>query len=343
MKNIRHLLQLIIICAFSFSGCDKIEKIWNENDLNKAIEYAQEIGTFSLIIQTNGEIVSSYGNIDSLSRIHSIRKAILMALISQHLDKINLQSTLSEINIDDYPIPLTELQKSTKIIHLLKSTSGINHPAVSQVGNAQILRDSLLGILPNKPGTKWAYNNWDYNALTTVFEKLTGLTISQAFEEGIANPLDIKHFDTFYRKDSTLSIHSKAGFRLSTRDMAKFGQLFLNNGIWNKKEIIPKDWIENITKDYTLNSIPKKERYAQGYLWWVPANDYANGIPKGSYLTTGSAGQRILVIPEWNTVIAHKTMTEIPSKERTPVSSKEFEQLIILIKEARINNTQQRV
>lgn len=75
----------------------------------------------SLVLQTNENIVVSCGDIDSVSRVHSIRKVILMALISQHLDKINLQSTLSEINIDDYPIPLTELQKTTKIIHLLKN------------------------------------------------------------------------------------------------------------------------------------------------------------------------------------------------------------------------------
>jgi len=338
IKKIRTFLILVIVCAPAFGRCNKNEKIWNENKLNRAIEYAQEIGTFSLIIQTNDEIVASYGDIDSLSRIHSIRKAILMALISQHLDKINLQSSLAEINIDDFPIPLTKLQKTTKIIHLLRSTSGINHPAVSQVGNAQMLRDSLLGLLPNKPGIKWAYNNWDYNALTTIFEQLSGLTVSKAFEQGIANPLDIKHFDSFYKRDSTLSIHAKVGFRLSTRDMAKFGQLFLNNGIWNGKEIIQKNWIENITNDYIINRIPKKERYAQGYLWWLPSDDYATGIPNGSYLTTGTAGQRILVIPEWNTVIAHKTMTEIPSKERTPVSSREFEQLIVLIKKARITS-----
>ena len=257
-----------------------------------------------------------------------------MALISQHLDKIDLESTLAEIGIDDHPIPLTQLQKTTKIIHLLKSTSGINHPAVSQVGNAQLLRDSLLGLTENEPGIKWAYNNWDYNALTTIFEQLSGLSVSEAFEKGIAEPLNIKDYETFYRRDTTMSMHSKVGFRLSTRDMAKFGQLFLDNGIWNKEEVIPKEWIENITTDYVLNSLPKKERFAQGYFWWLPAEDYAGGIPKGSYLTTGTAGQRIFVIPKWNMVVAHKTMTDIPSKERTPVSSRKFEQLMKLIKES---------
>ncbi|MEM7087432.1 MAG: serine hydrolase [Bacteroidota bacterium] len=335
IKNVKWSILLVALFAIVALGCGETKSDWDHDKLNEVINYSKKIGTFSLVIQVDGKIVASYGDIDSISRVHSIRKAILMALVSQHLDKIDLESTLAEIGIDDHPIPLTELQKTTKIIHLLKSTSGINHPAVSQVGNAQLLRDSLLGTSENEPGTKWAYNNWDYNALTTIFEKLSGQSVSRAFETGIAKPLGITHYETFYRSDTTMSMHSKVGFRLSTRDMAKFGQLFLNKGIWNNEEIISNQWIENITTDFVLNSIPKKERYAQGYLWWIPAEDYAGGLPKGSYLTTGSAGQRIFVIPEWNMVVAHKTMTDIPSKERTPVSSRKFEELMRLIKDSR--------
>jgi CubicO group peptidase (beta-lactamase class C family) len=117
--------------------------------------------------------------------------------------------------------------------------------------------------------------------------------------------------------------------------MAKFGQLFLNKGYWNGKEIIPENWIQNITDDYVLSRTPSRERFAHGYLWWIPSEDYAGGIPNGSYMSTGTSGQRILVIPKWNTVIAHKVMTEIPSRQRTPVSSGEFEKLVQLIMNSR--------
>lgn len=333
-KFINLILYLLIICIIPFWGFSQTGKLWDKSKLEKAAKYAKEIGTFAFVIQVDGKIVYSFGDIDRVSRVHSVRKAILMALISQHLDKIDLQSTLAELGIDDEPIPLTKLQKTAKVIHLLKSTSGINHPAVSQVGNAQKQRDYLLGKQSNVPGTKWAYNNWDYNALTTIFEKNTGLTISEAFDQGIANPLNIKDYQSFYRRNKKLSVHAKVGFRLSTRDMAKFGQLFLNKGIWGKKQLIKKTWIENITKDYTIVGTQNRERYAQGYLWWMPSKDYANGLPSGSYMTTGTGGQRILVIPKWNMVIAHKTMTDIPKNQRTPVSGKEFEQFVILVSKA---------
>lgn len=331
-------LPLFLLMATTFSFCTKKEnKSWDEKKLNKVIEHAGEIGTYALVVQSDGDIIASYGNIEKASRVHSVRKAILSALVFQHLDKIDLEASLADLNIQDAPIPLTDLQRTTQVIHLLKSTSGINHPAVSQVGSMQANRDSLLGSEPNIPGGKWAYNNWDYNLLTTVFEQETGLTFSDAFKKGIADPLNITDFEVFYKRDTSLSIHPKAGIRLSTQDMAKFGQLYLNEGIWKGEQLIPKEWVKKINSDFTLTKRQSNERHGHGYLWWIPAKDYAGGIPEGSFMATGAWGQRILVIPKWNTVIAHKTMTEIPSKERTPVKRSEFEQLVKLIADARID------
>ena len=335
-KTTRLLIHCLIVWALS--GCTKeADKIWDMNKLSKVIDYAKEIESFALMVQSDGETLTAFGDVIQATRVHSIRKAILSALVFQHLDKIDLQATLADLNIQDYPIPLTELQRTAKVIHLLKSTSGINHPTGSQVGSMQANRDNLLGQEPNVPGEKWAYNNWDYNVLTTIFEQETGLTIAEAFSRGIAQPLGIKDFEVFYRTDTTLSMHSKAGIRLSARDMAKFGQLYLNRGKWRGREIIPAEWIDKISTDYTRTVNQSDERYGHGYLWWVPADVYAGGIPKGSYIATGAWGQRIVVIPEWQTVIVHKTMTEVPAKERIRVSSSKFERLIRLIADARMN------
>jgi len=331
--------QIICFCllfnTFFTAGQDK--KNWNAEGVKSVIEYAEQIGTFALVIQTDGEIVASYGNIDRVSRVHSVRKAIISALVFQNIDIIGLESTLEDLNIQDSPIPLTPLQRQTKVTHLLKSTSGINHPTGSQVGSMQADRDLLLGTGPNIPGTKWAYNNWDYNVLTTILEQETGESTSALFEVGIAKPLNIVDFEIIYRQDTTLSRHAKAGFRLSTKDMAKFGQLFLNGGKWQGRQLIQETWIKKITTDYTHTTNQSNERYGHGYLWWIHEKGYAQGLlPAGSFVATGAWGQRILVIPEWNTVVAHKTMTEIPAKERKRVGRKEFEQLVVLLAMARM-------
>lgn len=331
-------LPWFILAILLFSFCSqKEERIWDEKKLDRALAYAAEIGTYALVLQSNNEIIASHGNIDKVSRIHSVRKAILSTLVFQHLDKIDLEATLADLNIQDAPIPLTHLQRTAKVIHLLKSISGINHPTGSQVGSMQANRDILLGQEINVPGSKWAYNNWDYNVLTSIFEQETGLSIYEAFKTGIAHPLNIDSFEVIYRKDTTLSLHAKAGFRLSTRDMAKIGQLYLNGGNWQGKQLIPEGWIAKITSDFTLTKGQSTERFGHGYLWWIPDSTYAGGLPKDCFVATGASGQRILVIPQWDLVVAHKTMTEIPSRERTPVKGSEFEKLVRLIAEARIS------
>jgi CubicO group peptidase (beta-lactamase class C family) len=164
---------------------------------------------------------------------------LLSAIVGQHVgtgpNQINLESTLAELGINDKPIPLTPLQQQAKVLHLIKSTSGINHPAAAEGGLMERDKDKRLGHKPNPPGTVWAYNNWDYNALTTIFEQETGLTIYEAFKEGIAEPLEMQDFNeksVYYEYEKELSMHPKAGFKMSARDLAKFGQLYLNKGKW---------------------------------------------------------------------------------------------------------------
>jgi len=83
----------------------------------------------------------------------------------------------------------------------------------------------------------------------------TGLTIYEAFNKGITEPLEMQDFNeksVIYEYETELSMHPKAGFKMSARDLAKFGQLYLNNGKWNGTQIIPEERIGRITDDYTI-------------------------------------------------------------------------------------------
>jgi len=87
-KILKQIFLPVFFSTILFSSCNKKEIFWNEDQLCEAVKYCEEIGTFALVIQTDNNIVASYGDIDSLSKVHSIRKAILMAFISQHLPAI---------------------------------------------------------------------------------------------------------------------------------------------------------------------------------------------------------------------------------------------------------------
>jgi CubicO group peptidase (beta-lactamase class C family) len=290
---------------------------WDVSKLDEAFRFACELGTTTLIVATNGEVVRTMGDLAAPHRVHSVRKALLSALVGQHVGarprQINLENTLAELGIDDEPVPLTGQQKEAKVLHLIKSVSGINRPAAAEGGLMQKDKDRRLGQTPNTPGTKWAYNNWDYNALTTIFVQETGLSVYAAFTEGIADPLGMQDFGkaaVALEYERGLSIHPKAGFTLSARDLLKFGQLCLNKGDWQGREIVPPSWIDRITQDYTLTGRAGL-RSAHGYLWWVPVDEKSRlmGVPVGTYIATGFGSQRIVVIPAWNTVIVHQVDT----------------------------------
>ena len=298
-------------CNFSNT---KDDSMWDMQKLDEAFELACELGSTTLVLTTNGNVVKSMGDLQTSYRVHSARKALLSALVGQHVgagpNQIKLNSTLAELYIDDSPNSLTELQQQATVLHLIKSISGINHKAAGEGWAMRPEIDRRLGYKPNLPGTVWAYNNWDYNALTTIFEQETGMTVYEAFKAGIAEPLEMQDFSensVFYNADERLSVHRKAGFKMSARDLTKFGLLYLNKGTWNGQQIIPKSWIERITIDYTLTDI-EGPLSAHGYLWWVPVDKMSRalGLPEGTYFAAGAFAQIVMVVPAWNTVIVHQ-------------------------------------
>ena len=222
---------------------------------------------------------------------------------------IDLAATLDTLGIDDDPGPLTPLQKQATVRHLLKSMSGINHAAAAEEG---LLADKArrLGTGENSPGTIWAYNNWDYNALTTVFEARTGLSVAEAFASGIAEPLGLRdhHADAVtYIEDPGLSRHRAAMFRISARDLARFGELYLHKGVVDGRRLLEESWIDRITADAVDTGIPGL-RGGHGYLWWVPGP--GSDLPSGTFWAWGFGQQALFVIPAWRSVIVHQSDTK---------------------------------
>ena len=332
MRNNHQLPILLLVLTLVLGSCTSPPPVvngnrqsppgsvggWDESRLDAAFDLARRYGTGTLIVMTNGETVRTMGDIHTPHRVHSVRKALLSALIGQHAGtgpgKIDLDATLADLGIDDRPEPLTPLQRQATVRHLIKSVSGINHGAAAETPGMTAARKRRLGDRPHIPGTVWAYNNWDTNALTTIFEQSTGLRVAQAFKQGIAEPLNFRDFkptSVFYSRNASLSMHAKAGFWMSARDLAKFGQLYLNRGRWHGKQVVPAAWIDRISTDFTPTGRMGLGS-GHGYLWWVPCDpeSRAAGIPQGTFIASGFGGQRIVVIPDWKTVVVHTVFTD---------------------------------
>ena len=282
---------------------------WDAAGLAEVVAYAKTLSTDTLLIVSHGKAVASLGDASKRYNVHSIRKALLSALVGQHAGKgpkrIDLDATLAQLGIDDSPDPLSPRQKQATVRHLIRSVSGINHRAAAEEGQREE-RTRRLGTGENEPGSKWAYNNWDYNVLTTIFERRTGLSIGAAFMAGFAIPAGMADFsapDVSYVATPQVSKHRAAMFRMSGRDLALFGQLYLNGGAVDGKRLLPRSWIDRIAAEAVGTGMGGL-RAGHSYLWWVPAPD--TGLPAGSFWALGLGHQAVIVVPAWHTVIVHQ-------------------------------------
>lgn len=267
----------------------------------------EQSGGAALFIAHRGKVLAAWGHCNRRFRQASIRKSYLSALmgIYAHKGQVNLNSTMGELGIDDLQ-PLSEVEKQARVIDLLASRSGIYLPAAyTTEGNKADMPERGS----HAPGTHWYYNNWDFNTLVTIFNRQTGRDFFEAFREHIAGPLQMEDFSlahTYYRYEEDVSRHPAYLFRMSARDMARFGLLYLNEGRWKEQQIIPETWVKQSTAVCTKTLGPRFEsRGSYGLLWWI----YDDIAGQPMYYASGAGGQRIFILPEADIVFVHLTDT----------------------------------
>lgn len=263
----------------------------------------EEQGGSTLFVVHGGKVAISWGDPHRRFLQASIRKSYLSALFGIFANEglIDLTHNLAKLQVDDIHV-LTEKEKEATVIDLLRARSGIYLPAAySPRGMAKYLpaRGS------HAPGTFWYYNNWDFNALSTIFHQQTQQDLFTSFQERIAKSLQMEDFrlsDTYYRYEKDKSMHPAYLFKMSARDMARFGLLFLRKGKWKDQQVVPGDWVAESTRVHSSELRPNFEkRGGYGLLWWVAPPIAGNRV----YYAAGSGGQRIFVIPEQDMVVVH--------------------------------------
>jgi CubicO group peptidase (beta-lactamase class C family) len=312
------------------------EHHWSSAKLSDAWLYAQAIGSGAVLVIDDGVVVGQWGAVDRKWPCYAIRRVFLSGLygIAVADGQIDVQKNLDQLGIDDLPPNLSAEEKQATILDLLKCRSGIYHPAVSDTPEMKTHRPSR-GSHP--PGTFWLYNNWDINVLGTIYEQATKRSVFTGFDRLLALPLQMEDFDvahdTRYSRDS-ISVHPAEMFRMSSRDMARFGLLYLRHGRWaGNKQIIPANWIDQSIHPYSqVGSIG-----GFGYLWATALNgDFIPFVDLGddAFGIEGSHGHYLMVAPALNLVIVHRCADDSGDQD---VTRAEFGHLLELILSARTN------
>jgi CubicO group peptidase (beta-lactamase class C family) len=283
---------------------------WSSEKLAKARGYSERIGSAAVMIVDDGVVIDAWGDITRNYMCHSMRKSLMSALYGIYAaeEKIVLSKTLKDLGIDDYT-PLTETEKQATVADLLRARSGVYIPAAGEAPSMKAMRPERGSHLP---GTFWYYNNWDFNALGTIFDQETGEeNIYRAFKTRIADPIGMQDYpiESLRYEYESYSMHPYYGFRMSTRDLARFGLLFLREGQWRDQQIVPPDWVRESTASHSERGPDS----GYGYMWWtgVKGGLFPNAqVKEHSFYASGYRGHRVIVLPYRNLVIVHRVNTD---------------------------------
>lgn len=160
----------------------------------------------------------------------------------------------------------------------------------------------------NDPGTKFLYNSMATYMLSAIIQKITGEKLIDYLTPRLFEPLGIRDMD--WEIDPAGINTGGWGLRLKTEDMARFGQLYLQEGMWNGNKILPKSWIREATT-FKIDQAPEADKsekesddWLQGYCYqfWRSRNNAFRG--------DGAFGQYIIVLPDKDAVIAITSETQ---------------------------------
>jgi CubicO group peptidase (beta-lactamase class C family) len=322
---------------------------WSIEGLGQARAYADSINTAAVMIIHRGDLVAAWGETTAKFNVHSARKSLLSSMVGIYEAEgmLSLNSTLEELGIDDR-LGLTESERQATVGDLLGSRSGIYHPA-NLVGHAASEGWPERGS--HAPGTFWFYSNWDFNAMGAVFEQETSRGIFEAFEDLIAEPIGMEDYqasDGLYEPRSgwggaqgrSVSDYPAYVFRMSARDMARFGLLYLRMGRWEDRQVVPREWVDRTTRtDRSIGDYGGHE-----FFWWIGIDGRLYpGVDVGdsAYAAHGAGGHYITIMPEHDMVVVHRVNTNartIPiggTNPGTSVSAAQYGELLERILAAR--------
>ena len=246
-----------------------------------------------------------------LHTIQSVSKSVTSALIGIAIERGEING-LNEKIAQYFPNHSSQfidpLKSKITIEDLLTMTAGIkwdesSHAYTNPMNNAASMENSnnwidyILSLpMEYKPGEKFVYNSGITILLSHILHEASGMHANEYAEKYLFNKLGIQ--DYFWKKTPNNLTDAEGGLYLSTRDFAKIGMLYLNDGRWNGSPVITNEWVElTMSPDTDIEESSRK----YGYQWWLVP--YENNQEKWMYSGSGYGGQYLLIVPEYQLVM----------------------------------------
>jgi CubicO group peptidase (beta-lactamase class C family) len=242
---------------------------------------------------------------ESKHDLRSVTKSVMSLLFGIMLDR-KLIKDIDEAVIDwfpEYSDLRTPETARVSLRHLLTMSAGLEwneyvpvtdpkHSEMRMLSSADQYRYVLEQPVVAPGGQVWNYNSGGTLLLEAVIAKAAGGTLDDVAREFLFEPLGITDFA--WTKNLKSGILEVGGLRLRSRDLAKIGQLVLNAGNWNGRQIVSARWV---TESTAAHIGPAELLYFYGYQWWLGRSLLGEGREVPWICAMGLGGQRIFAVP----------------------------------------------
>jgi CubicO group peptidase (beta-lactamase class C family) len=209
--------------------------------------------------------------------------------------KLSIDDPVLKFFPDEAPTDPSGNLKAMRLSDLLRMSTG-HQTEPPRIPNEPWAKTFLAHTVPFKPGTHFLYNTSATYMLSAAVQKASGETVLDYLKPRLFDPLGIEN-PTWEVCPQGVSVGGY-GLSVRTEDIAKFGQLYLQKGKWQGKQLVPAAWVEEATARQTSNGSSPRSDWDQGYgyQFWRCRH--------GAYRGDGAFGQYCIVLPEQDAVIA---------------------------------------
>lgn len=264
----------------------------------------QNLGLHSFMLLRHGYIVSegwwSPYKPDLPHMLFSLSKSFTSTAIGFAVTEkqITLDDSVISFFPEDVPDEITENLSKMSIRHLMMMGTGQvtdTMDTLHQSADGNWVKAFFTIPVEKEPGTHFLYNTGATYMLSAILQKVTGQTLLEYLEPRLFMPLGIRgaNWESCPRGINTGGF----GLSITTEDIAKFGQLYLQKGIWNHQRLLPEEWIVEATSKHISNGEGDHDwAMGYGYQFWQ--------CQHGVYRADGAFGQICIVLPEQDAVVA---------------------------------------
>ena len=271
----------------------------------------------SVMIVRDGNVIYSRWQSEGVDTVphvlHSVSKTFTATAVGLAIadGKMSLTDKVIEFFPDKLPAEVSDNLKRMTVRDLLTMSCGHDvEPTGQREEGVDWVQAFLAHPVVHEPGTFYLYNSLGTYMLSAIVQKVTGEKVVDYLTPRLFDPL---HIDKPKWEESPQGINTGGwGLYLKTEDLAKMGQLLLQNGEWNGKQIIPAEWVAEMSKKQVESINPgtrMEEAEAKGMTKensdWMQGYGYQMWRCRpGCFRADGARGQYIIVVPDKNAVIA---------------------------------------